>query len=57
MNATHTGLSPERASELAEDLNADPLEDWTYQVRHDPKGTGFSFVEIYDETGTYLGDL
>lgn len=29
--------------------------DWKYVAVHDPKGTGYSFVEIYDEEGEFVG--
>jgi hypothetical protein len=47
-------LEPERAEQIALDLQEeDP--DWSYQVRHDPKGTGLSFIEIFDEEGKFVG--
>lgn len=47
-------FEPEQAEAVAEDLReSDP--DWTYEVKHDPKGTGKSFIEIYDEDGEYVG--
>ncbi len=47
-------FEPEKAEAVADDLREnDP--DWTYVVKHDPKGTGKSFIEIYDEDGEYIG--
>jgi hypothetical protein len=37
------------AAELAK---SDP--DWEYRVVNDPKGTGYSFIEIYDEDGEFV---
>jgi len=31
--------------------------EWTYIPVHDPKGTGHSFIEIYDEEMEYLGKV
>ena len=52
--AVYTSYTPEAAEESAEALRrGDP--DWTYVVRHDPKGTGYSFIEIYDEDDEFVG--
>lgn len=29
--------------------------EWKYVAVHDPKGTGYSFVEIYDEEDEFVG--
>ena len=51
---TETLYTPAKAEEVAATLNAnDP--DWTYKVVHDPKGVGYSFIEIYDEAGELAG--
>ena len=47
-------FSPEKAEALAETLRSEDPE-WTYEVRHDPAGTGFSFIEVYDEDGEFVG--
>ena len=52
---TTTLMSPDKANDLAEVLNSDKDDDWTYKAQHDPKGTGMSFVTIHDETGTRIG--
>lgn len=45
---------PEKAEQVAKDLKkGDP--DWDYRVVHDPKGKGYSFIEIYDEDGEFAG--
>lgn len=46
-----------QAEDLAAVLNADPEEDWIYTPVHDPKGTGYSFINIVDESGTVIGKL
>jgi len=51
---TYKLFEPEKAEAVTEELcENDP--DWTYVVKHDPKGTGKSFIEVYDEDGEYIG--
>jgi len=54
---TKTYYTPTEAENLSQALTADPDDDWTYVANHDPKGTGSSFVDIYDEDGEHLGTL
>lgn len=49
--------SKEEAEALAAKLNANEADDWTYKAKHCPKGTGYSFIQIYDESGEYVGKL
>ena len=50
---THT-FAPEDVDRVAAELKAgDP--DWDYIVRHDPKGTGRSLIDIFDEDGELVG--
>ena len=54
LDTTHALFLPEAAERKAAELQAgDP--DWTYSVRHDPEGTGYSFIEIFDEDGENVG--
>lgn len=47
-------FKPEKALQIAKELKtSDP--DWDYRVKHDPKGKGYSFIEIYDESGEFIG--
>ena len=47
---------PAVAEKIAADAQAgDP--DWTYIVKHDPKGVGFSLVAVYDEDGEFVAYL
>jgi len=55
INNTYKSFSPEKAEQVAAELNAVEDDDWTYVVRHDPKGTGYSFIEVYDEDGYLIG--
>lgn len=47
-------FKPDDADAVARAVRADD-PDWEYVVRHDPLGTGWSFVEIYDEDGILVG--
>ena len=55
LNTTSNLYAPERAEEIAKEMNAS--DDWTYTVIHDPAGTGYSFIEIYDEDGEFVSKL
>ena len=55
-NRPATLFSPEDAEAQAQILQAgDP--DWTYEAIHDPKGTGWSFIEVHDEDGYLIGKM
>jgi hypothetical protein len=45
---------PEKAEQTATEMQKHD-EDWTYVVKHDPKGTGYSIIEIYDEENEFVG--
>ena len=45
--------TPEEAERIAKILN-ETDEDWNYIVKHDPKGTGYSFIEVYDEENEFV---
>ena len=51
----HQLFTPEKAELEAKKLNS--TDDWTYKVVHCPKGTGYSFIEIYDEDGEFISKL
>ncbi len=54
LDKTPTLFDPEKAEAVAKELGAsDP--DWDYVVCHDPKGTGYSSIDIYDEDGEFVG--
>lgn len=56
MNSTHQLFNPAKAEIIANDMNqGDP--DWKYVVNHDPRGTGYSFIEIFDEEGEFVSRL
>jgi len=50
MDTTEKLFSPDEAIKAAAQLRlGDP--DYEYIVCHDPKGTGYSFIEVWDEDG------
>lgn len=55
INTPTTLMTPEKARKIAEELNGS--DDWSYRVVDCPKGKGFSFVEIFDEDGEFVGKL
>ena len=56
IDETATLFEPAKAEALAAELQAgDP--DWTYRAKHDPKGTGYSLIEIFDEAGELVGRI
>jgi hypothetical protein len=52
----NTLFTPSEADAFAAKLNAED-DDFTYEVVHDPKKTGMSFIRVYDEDGELLGKL
>jgi hypothetical protein len=54
IDTTPTLYPPAKAEAIAAALQAGDAE-WSYRAVHDPKGTGFSFVNVYDEDGVYVG--
>ena len=56
INTTPSLFTKDKAIAVAGEMQAgDP--DWTYKPVHDPKGTGYSFIEIYDEDGEFVGKV
>lgn len=51
--AVYKLFTPANAEKVAAEPQAGD-EDWKYVVVHDPEGTGYSFIEIYDEDGAYV---
>lgn len=47
-------FSPQEAEAVAATLQADE-NDWTYVVKHDPKGTGRSFIEVREDDDYIIG--
>lgn len=56
IDSTTKLFAPAKAEEVAASLKAgDP--DWDYVVVHDPKGTGYSYISIFDEDGEFVGNV
>ena len=56
LDTTPTLYSREKSIAVAAELKAgDP--DWDYIPKHDPKGTGYSFIEVFDEDGEFVGKV
>lgn len=49
LDTTSQLFTKEEAERIAVEMNAD--DNWTYRPVHDPKSTGYSFIEVYDEDG------
>ena len=56
LDATNQFFIREKAEVVAKQLNAGD-DDWTYVVKHDLTGKGYSFMEIYDEDGLFVSKL
>ena len=56
LDTTETLFAPAKAIKVAAELAAgDP--DWTYTVVHCPRGTGYSFINIFDEDGEFVSKV
>jgi len=55
LDTTSKLFTKEQAEKIAKEMNA--TDDWTYRPIHDPKGTGYSFIEVYDENGEFVSKL
>jgi hypothetical protein len=56
LNEVETLMTPAKAEALAAELNAGG-DGWKYVVNHDPKGTGYSFISIFDEDNEFVGKV
>jgi len=56
-NRPKTFFSPKDAEANAEILRSGDEDGWTYEAIHDPKGIGWSFIEVHDEDGELLGTM
>ena len=45
---------PKIALQVAEELQANDEGGWTYRVVHDPKGCGWSYINVYDADGVFV---
>ena len=53
LNTTPKLYNPNEAEAIAAEMN-DGDDDWTYEVDHDPKGTGYSRIIVKDEDGEFV---
>jgi len=56
LSTTEKLYSPGKAEMIAAEMQSGD-KDWTYKVIHDPKGTGYSFIEVYDEDNCFVGKV
>ena len=54
LDTTEQLLAPAKAEVLAAKLQASDEDGWTYTAVHDPKGTGLSYIAIFDEDGVFV---
>jgi hypothetical protein len=54
LDTTATLYAPAKANALAATLQAGDDDGWTYTAIHDPKGTGYSSIAIYDDDGAFI---
>ena len=52
MDLVPTLYTKEKAEEVAKTMNE--TDDFIYTPIHDPKGTGYSMVEVKDENGGFI---
>ena len=57
INRTPRLFAPAEAERIATALQAGEEDGWSYTADHDPKGTGYSRVEIRDEDGELVDYL
>ncbi len=53
INTIHKTFPKDECIKICEELNNSD-DGWNYIPNHDPKGTGNSFIEIYDEDGEFI---
>ena len=51
----YTLLTRKQAETEADRMNSEDEDGWTYRPVHDPEGTSYSYIEIYDEDNILLG--
>jgi hypothetical protein len=56
LDTTEKLYHPEEAEAIAQAMRKlDP--EWSYVVVHDPKGTSYSYIDVYDEDGEFVAKL
>ena len=51
---TNAKLFTPKDAEVTAALLQEGETDWTYVVKHDPKGIGYSFIEVRDNEDDHL---
>ena len=49
-------FDPTEAVLIAADMQSEDPE-WTYTVRHDPTGRGYSLIDVFDEDGEFVATV
>ncbi len=49
-------FEPTEAELIAVDMQSEDPE-WTYTVRHDPTGRGYSLIDVFDEDGEFVATV
>ena len=49
-------FEPTEAELIAADMQSEDPE-WTYAVRHDPTGRGYSLIDVFDEDGEFVATV
>ncbi len=49
-------FEPTEAELIAADMQSEDPE-WTYTVRHDPTGRGYSLIDVFDEDGEFVATV
>ncbi len=57
VNIPHMTFKPAEAIMLAASMQEDDTQGWIYKVVHDPSGRGRSFIQVYEASGEYVGDV
>ena len=55
INTNYTLYAPAKAEEIAALLTTADDDGWTYKAKHDHLGTGWSFIEVFDEDQFIIG--
>lgn len=56
INTTERLFTKEESIKVAAEMKAgDP--EWDYRPVHCPKGTGYSFIEVYDEDDNFVAKV
>jgi hypothetical protein len=54
LNHVHNTFDPAIVDKVAAQMQSND-DDWTYVVKHCPRGIGKSIIQIFDEDGEFVG--